>query len=56
LKFPAVRRDINILPLHLPKARAPSGIVTLKTRAVSPGAQLFIDCAREIAKTPGKRK
>jgi DNA-binding transcriptional LysR family regulator len=56
LKFPAMRREIKILPLHLPKARAPSGIVTLKTRAVSPVAQLFIDCAREIAKTPGKRK
>jgi DNA-binding transcriptional LysR family regulator len=56
LKFPAMRREIKILPLHLPKARAPSGIVTLKTRAVSPVAQLFIDCAREIARTPGKRK
>jgi len=56
LKFPAMRREIKILPLHLPKARAPSGIVTLKSRAVSPVAQLFIDCAREIAKTPGKRK
>ena len=56
LKFPAMRREIKILPLHLPKARAPSGIVTLKSRAFSPVAQLFIDCAREIAKTPGKRK
>lgn len=54
LKFPD-RPEIKVLPLHLPKARAPSGIVTLKTRALSPVAQLFIDCAREVAKTPGKR-
>jgi DNA-binding transcriptional LysR family regulator len=56
LNFSAMRREIKVLPVHLPKARAPSGIVTLKTRAVSPIAQLFIDCAREVAKTAGKRK
>jgi DNA-binding transcriptional LysR family regulator len=55
LKFPTPRPEIKILPLHLPKARAPTGIVTLKTRAVSPVAQLFIDCARELAKAPSKR-
>jgi DNA-binding transcriptional LysR family regulator len=56
LNFSAMRREIKVLPVHLPKARAPSGIVTLKTRAVSPIAQLFIHCAREVAKTSGKRK
>jgi DNA-binding transcriptional LysR family regulator len=56
LNFSAMRRDIKVLPVHLPRARAPSGIVTLKTRAVSPIAQLFIHCAREVAKTAGKRK
>jgi len=56
LKFPAMRPEIKALPVHLPKARAPSGIVTLKARALSPVAQLFIDCAREVAKAAPKRK
>jgi DNA-binding transcriptional LysR family regulator len=55
LKFPAARPEIRALPLQVPKARAPSGIVTLKGRAPSPVAQLFIDCAREVAKTSGQR-
>jgi DNA-binding transcriptional LysR family regulator len=56
LKFPAMRPEIKVLPVHLPKARAPSGIITLKTRELSPVAQLFADCAREVAQAPGKRK
>ncbi len=56
LKFPAMRAAIKALPVHLPKAGVSTGVVTLKTRALSPVAQLFIDCAREVAKTPEKRK
>ncbi len=56
LKFAAVRADIKALPVRLPRAGAPTGIVTLKTRAFSPVAQLFMDCARDVAKTPEKRK
>jgi DNA-binding transcriptional LysR family regulator len=56
LKFPAIRAAIKALPVHLPRARVPNGIITLKTRTLSPVAQLFIDCAREVAKTPEKRK
>jgi DNA-binding transcriptional LysR family regulator len=56
LKFPAVRSEIKVLPVQLPMARVPNGIVTLKSRALSSVAQLFIDCAREVAKTPAKRK
>jgi len=55
LKFPAMRPEIKALPV-LPMARAPNGIVTLKARALSPVAQLFIDCAREVAKAAAKRK
>jgi DNA-binding transcriptional LysR family regulator len=55
LKFPAIRTEIKALPVHLPRARVPNGIITLKTRTLSPVAQLFIDCAREVAKTPEKR-
>jgi DNA-binding transcriptional LysR family regulator len=49
LKFPAARGEIKALPVDLPRTRVPSGIVTLKTRARSPVAQLFIDCAHEVA-------
>ena len=56
LKFPALRPEIKPLPLRLPKAHAPSGIVTLNARAASPVAQLFIDCARDLARPPGGRR
>jgi DNA-binding transcriptional LysR family regulator len=55
LKFPATRSEIKVLPVHLAMARVPNGVVTLKTRAVSPVAQLFINCAHEVAKTLPKR-
>jgi DNA-binding transcriptional LysR family regulator len=48
--------EVKVLPVELPMARLPNGIVVPKTRALSPVAQLFIDCAREVAKTPAKRK
>jgi DNA-binding transcriptional LysR family regulator len=56
LTFPGMRPEIKALPVHLPKARAPSGAVTLKARALSPVAQLFIACARELAKALRKAK
>lgn len=56
LQFPPMRPEIRVLPVQVPAALVPNGIVTLKTRALSPIAQLFIDCAREVAKTPAKRK
>lgn len=37
------------LPIALPTTSRPIGIVTLKNRTLNPIAQLFIDCAREIA-------
>ena len=56
LRFPAKRPEIKVLPVELPMARVPNGIVTLKNRTLSPVAQLFIDCAREVAKPLAKRK
>jgi DNA-binding transcriptional LysR family regulator len=55
-RFLTKRSEFKVLPVELPKARRPNGIVTLKNRALSPVARLFIDCAREVAKTPAKRK
>jgi hypothetical protein len=37
-------------------APLPNGIVTLKNRALGPVVQLFIDCAREVAKPLASRK
>jgi DNA-binding transcriptional LysR family regulator len=55
-RFLAKRSELRILPIELPTARRPNGIVTLKNRALSPVAKLFIDCAREVAKPLAKRK
>jgi DNA-binding transcriptional LysR family regulator len=56
LRFPAMRAELKVLPVELPAARRPNGIVTLKNRTLSPVAQLFIDCAREVAKPLAKTK
>jgi DNA-binding transcriptional LysR family regulator len=42
---------IKILPVKLPPQRTPVGIATLKNRLTTPIAQLFVDCAREVAKS-----
>ncbi len=55
-RFLAKRSELKVLPVELPTARRPNGIVTLKNRALSPVARLFIDCAREVAKIRAKRK
>jgi DNA-binding transcriptional LysR family regulator len=56
LKFRSIRREIRALHVGLPMRGAPSGIITLKDRSLSPAAQLFIDCAHEIAKPAPKRR
>jgi DNA-binding transcriptional LysR family regulator len=55
-KFLTRRSELKVLPVALPMARRPNGIVTLKDRALSPVAKLFIDSAREVAKPLAKRK
>ena len=56
LRFPTRRPDLKVLPVELPMARVPNGIITLKNRALSPVAQLFIEHAREVARPLAKRK
>jgi len=56
LRFPAKHPEIKVLPVELPIARVPIGIVTLKNRTLSPAAQLFIEHARELAKPLARRK
>jgi DNA-binding transcriptional LysR family regulator len=56
LRFLAKGSELKVLPVKLPMARRPNGIITVKDRALSPVAQLFINCAREIAKPLARRK
>jgi DNA-binding transcriptional LysR family regulator len=51
LRFGANLPPLKILPVELPIPPWPVGIMTLKNRTVSPVAQLFIDCARDVANT-----
>jgi DNA-binding transcriptional LysR family regulator len=55
LHFYAGRFALKKLPIELPIAPFAVAIVTLKNRTVSPVAQLFIDCAREVARPLAKR-
>jgi len=56
LKFPTRRTEVKVLPVQLPMAPVPNGIVTLKNRTLSSVAQLFIKHAREVAKLLARRK
>ena len=47
----ADRFSIKILPLELPFGRWPVAIITLKNRTLTPAAERFIECARNVAKS-----
>jgi DNA-binding transcriptional LysR family regulator len=47
--------SLKLLPLELPDDPYPTGIITLENRTLSPLAQLFIRCAREVAKPFAKK-
>lgn len=49
LQFPVRHPFIRKLPVEMPIAGGPIGIVTVKNRAPSPAARLFMTCARETA-------
>jgi DNA-binding transcriptional LysR family regulator len=50
LRFPTNNPSLKRLPVELSTTRRPIGVITLKNRSLTPVAQLFIDCAREVAK------
>lgn len=54
MRFPGMPGSIKALPIGLPTTRRKISIVTLRNRTLSPLAQLFIQCAREIAKPLAK--
>jgi DNA-binding transcriptional LysR family regulator len=51
LRLAAEKPAPRALPIELPKTPRPIGIVTLKARTLTPLAQRFIDCARDVART-----
>jgi len=53
MRFPE-HPSLKVLPIELPTTHRQIGIITLKNRMLSPLAQLFIDCAQDIAKTLAK--
>lgn len=55
LRFSAKRAAIKVLPVAFPMSSVSLGVVTLKTRTLSPVARLFIDRARNVAKLPVRR-
>jgi DNA-binding transcriptional LysR family regulator len=59
LRFGGWERSIKVLPIDLAANGGVVGIFTLKNRTLTPVAQLFIDCAREVATPvviPGRRQ
>jgi DNA-binding transcriptional LysR family regulator len=56
LQFPSRHPFIKKLPVELPIASEPIGIITLKNRAPSPVVQRFMDCAREVAKPLARQR
>jgi DNA-binding transcriptional LysR family regulator len=42
---------LKVLPIELPAPPRPIGLVTLKNRMVSPLAEMFLDCARELTRS-----
>jgi DNA-binding transcriptional LysR family regulator len=54
LRFVTNLPPLKVLPVELPIPPWPVGIMTLKSRTVSPVVQLFLDRAREVAKTLAK--
>ena len=50
LQFGANHMSVKTLPVELPRQPLPIGFVTLKGRTITPVAQRFIDCVREVAR------
>ena len=50
LRFSAKYLPIKVLPIELPIKPQPVAIITLRNRTLNPVAQLFLDCAREVAR------
>ena len=52
----AVRHSLKVLPVNLPIRPWQLSILTLKNRTLSPVAERFMECAREVAKPMADRQ
>jgi DNA-binding transcriptional LysR family regulator len=50
LRLPTSRPEIKALPVELPIARVPNGIVTMRNRALTPVARSFVEKCRDVDK------
>lgn len=50
MRFPSKHALLKVLPVNIPTTQRLTTIITLKSRTLSPLAQRFIECARELAK------
>lgn len=50
LKIHAATAGLKLLTLRLPMTTVPVVMITLRNRTVSRTVELFLDCAREVAK------
>jgi DNA-binding transcriptional LysR family regulator len=55
LSLPTRHDVLRRVPVELPTTRRQMGIITLRNRTLSPLAQIFIACARDLAKPLAKR-
>jgi DNA-binding transcriptional LysR family regulator len=55
VRFGTGNPALKVLPVDLPTTLRSIGIITLRNRTLSPVAQLFTDCAHEVAKLVTKR-
>jgi len=55
LRLSGKRLGLKAVPVDISIPLGPIGIITLKNRTISPVAQLFIDCARKLARPFAKR-
>jgi DNA-binding transcriptional LysR family regulator len=54
LRFGAKHLSVKTLSVKLPALPRPVGVITLRGRLITPAAQLFIDCSREVSKPSAK--
>ena len=54
-RLPTKNAALRALAIDLPTSIRPAAVVTLKKRALSPVAELFVNCAREVAKSLEKK-
>ncbi|HVV63133.1 MAG TPA: LysR family transcriptional regulator [Pseudolabrys sp.] len=55
LRFGTQGDSISVLPVDLGIRAEPVGISTLKNRTLSPAAQIFVECARDVVKPLTRR-